>query len=165
MAPPSHRFFPNNTHLSHPQSVFSSLKSYFGSRSAAAADPARPSVPQSSSESHLQQTVRRTEAAAADRPAQPHPGLRVRGLDDTEPVGGAGAAAAAADPYARVDAQLDRNLEDMCSGLGRLRGLAEGLGQEISEQNQMLDRISTKTDRADVRIGSQNKEMLRIMKK
>ena len=89
--------------------MFSSLKSYFGSRGAAAADPARPSVPQSGSESRLQQTVRRTEAAAADRPAQPHPGLRVRGLDEPQTMGG-GAAAAADDPYARVDAQLDRNL-------------------------------------------------------
>ncbi|XP_037090128.1 synaptosomal-associated protein 29-like [Pollicipes pollicipes] len=153
-------------HISNIKSVFSSLKSYFGSRGAATADPARPagagaaSVPQSSSDSRLQQTLQRTEAAAADRPSQPHPGLRMRGLDDE-----ALSTPAAADPYARVDAQLDRNLEDMCSGLTRLRGLAEGLGDEISEQNDMLDRISKATDRADLRVTSQNKDMVRILKK
>lgn len=152
-------------HINNIKSVFSSLKSYFGSGGAVpAGDASRPSaVPQSASNSRLQQTVQRTEAAAADRPAQPHPALRVRGLDDEPQPGGGGAAAA--DPYARVDAQLDRNLDDMCSGLGRLRGLAEGLGQEITDQNQMLDRIDTKTERADGRVGTQNKDMLRMLKK
>ena len=65
------------------------------------------SLPQSRDCSSL---LQRSEAAAADRPAQPHPGLRVRGLDDPEPQ----SARATADPYARADAQLDRNLGE-CS--------------------------------------------------
>ena len=96
------------------QSVFSSLKSYFGSRGGSAAEPsgAEPALPQSASESQLQQTVRRSEQAAADRPAQPHPGLRVRGLEDGPEI--SGGTAGATDPYASVDARLDRNLGKWC---------------------------------------------------
>ena len=39
-----------------------------------------------------------------------------------------------------VDEALDRNLDDMASGLARLKGLAQGLNSELSEHNQILDR-------------------------
>jgi synaptosomal-associated protein 29 len=60
---------------------------------------------------------------------------------------------------------IDRNLEDMCSSLSRLKGLAEGLGEEIDTQNEMLDRLNDKTDKADFTILRQNKEMNKILKK
>ena len=39
-----------------------------------------------------------------------------------------------------VDEALDRNLDDMASGLARLKGLAQGLNSELSDHNQILDR-------------------------
>ena len=55
--------------------------------------------------------------------------------------------------------------EDMTTGMARLKGLAMGMGDEISAQNEQLDRINTKVDRADVRIRDQNRQMGRILGK
>jgi hypothetical protein len=60
---------------------------------------------------------------------------------------------------------IDRNLEDMCTSLSHLKGLAEGLGGEIDTQNEMLDRLNDKTDKADFTIIRQNKEINKLLKK
>lgn len=60
---------------------------------------------------------------------------------------------------------VDRNLEDMCTSLTRLKGLAEGLGDEIDAQNEVLDRLNDKTDKADFSIIRQNKDMNKLLKK
>lgn len=60
---------------------------------------------------------------------------------------------------------IDRNLEDMCTSLTRLKGLAEGLGDEIDSQNEVLDRLNDKTDKADFSIMRQNKDMNKLLKK
>jgi synaptosomal-associated protein 29 len=64
-----------------------------------------------------------------------------------------------------VNKIIDRNLEDMCTSLVRLKGLAEGLGEEIDSQNEMLDRVTDKTDKADFSIMRQNKDMSKLLKK
>lgn len=61
--------------------------------------------------------------------------------------------------------QLDRNLEDMCDSLSRLKGLAVDLNQEIDTQNDLIDDISNKVDDCDVKIGKQNREMFKILGK
>jgi synaptosomal-associated protein 29 len=53
----------------------------------------------------------------------------------------------------------------MCTSLTRLKGLAEGLGEEIESQNEMLDRLTDKTDTADFTITRQNKDMNKLLKK
>lgn len=64
-----------------------------------------------------------------------------------------------------VNKIIDRNLEDMCTSLSHLKGLAEGLGEEIDTQNEMLDRLTDKTDKADFSIMRQNKDMSKLLKK
>lgn len=64
-----------------------------------------------------------------------------------------------------VDAILDRNLEDMSVSLARLKLLGVNLGEAIEGDNEIIERITTKTDKADGRIQHQNKEMQRILKK
>jgi SNARE domain. len=64
-----------------------------------------------------------------------------------------------------VNKIIDRNLEDMCTSLSRLKGLAEGLGEEIDSQNEMLERLTDKTDKADFSIMRQNKDMNKLLKK
>jgi len=64
-----------------------------------------------------------------------------------------------------VNKIVDRNLEDMCTSLTRLKGLAEGLGDEIDAQNEVLDRLNDKTDKADFSIIRQNKDMNKLLKK
>lgn len=53
----------------------------------------------------------------------------------------------------------------MSSGLTRLKQLAQGLGDEISDHNEMIDRIHNKADKADVGIASQNTQMKRLLKR
>jgi len=56
-------------------------------------------------------------------------------------------------------------LEQMSSGMTRLKGLAVGLGDEISAQNDQLDRIAPKVERADTKIRDQNRQMRHILGK
>jgi synaptosomal-associated protein 29 len=65
----------------------------------------------------------------------------------------------------RMENQLDDNLADLQMGLGRLKNLALGLGQEISDQNEYLDKITTKSERVDDTIKIQNKQMQKHLKR
>lgn len=61
--------------------------------------------------------------------------------------------------------QLDRNLEEMCDSLSRLKGLAIDLNGEIESQNDLIDDIGDKVETVDMKIGKQNKEMFKILGK
>jgi synaptosomal-associated protein 29 len=61
--------------------------------------------------------------------------------------------------------QLDRNLEEMCDSLSRLKGLAVDLNLEIDSQNDLIDDISDQVENVDVKIQKQNKEMFKILGK
>lgn len=61
--------------------------------------------------------------------------------------------------------QLDRNLDEMCNSLSRLKGLAVDLNGEISTQNELIDDINNKVEDVDAKIGKQNREMFKILGK
>lgn len=65
----------------------------------------------------------------------------------------------------QIDRQLDENLSEIDLGLGRLKHLALGLGSEIEDQNQTLDRITGKAERVEDTLQHQNRQMKRILKK
>lgn len=67
--------------------------------------------------------------------------------------------------HANFNNQLDRNLDEMCSSLSRLKGLAIDLNQEIDTQNDMIDDISNKVEDVDVKIGKQNRDMFKLLGK
>lgn len=48
--------------------------------------------------------------------------------------------------------------------MGRLKSLAMGLGDEIATQNDQLDRINVKVERADIKLRDQNRQMNHILK-
>lgn len=52
----------------------------------------------------------------------------------------------------------------MSEGMSRLKGLAQGLGDEIQSQNEQLDRINASTDRADIKLKDQNRQMRGILR-
>ena len=52
----------------------------------------------------------------------------------------------------------------MSQGMERLKGLAQGLGDEIESQNDQLDRITAGVGRADIKIKDQNRQMRKILK-
>ena len=54
---------------------------------------------------------------------------------------------------------------EMSSGLSRLKGLAMGLGTEMDKQNEQLDRLDAKSERANIIIKDQNRQMGQILKK
>jgi len=56
-------------------------------------------------------------------------------------------------------------VEQMSSGVSRLKGLAVNLGDEISAQNDQLERIAPKVERADTKIRDQNRQMRHILGK
>lgn len=64
-----------------------------------------------------------------------------------------------------MEAKLDSNLDQLQLGLGRLKNLALGLGQEISDQNEYLDKITSKSERVDDTIKFQNKQMQKHLRK
>lgn len=43
-------------------------------------------------------------------------------------------------------------------------GLASGLGEEIDSQNELVENIIGKTERADITLQRQNKDMTRLLK-
>nr|UEK51524.1 SNAP29-like protein [Parasacculina yatsui] len=160
-------------HLNNIKSVFSSLRSYFGGRNSSAINsPANtinevehPGTTKPSS-SQLRTVVDKMDSGGIGGGGgggcgfSEHPSLTARGVSENKkPLFDR-------DPTSEeVDMRLDQNLDDVCSGLSRLRGLATGLHTEITEQNQMLDRITDKTERADIRVNKQNQEMNRLLTK
>lgn len=53
----------------------------------------------------------------------------------------------------------------MSEGMAKLKNLAMDMGDEIGRQNDQLDRINVKTDRALPRLENQNKQMKKILYK
>lgn len=155
-------------HIQGIKSVFGSLKNYLSGKSGDAA-PGPSSKESDSSSSNAGMTVAPSRLADTvdnsrgniGSAMENHPGLKIRGLagdDDTvrQPDTASGP---------NVNKIIDRNLDDMCTSLVRLKGLAEGLGEEIDSQNEMLDRLTDKTDKADFTIMRQNKDMTKLLKK
>lgn len=61
--------------------------------------------------------------------------------------------------------EFDANLSEIGFGLGRLKEMAMKLGDEIGDQNEMLDRITDKSERAGDSIKHQNRQMQQLLKK
>ncbi|NXI46680.1 SNP29 protein, partial [Galbula dea] len=58
--------------------------------------------------------------------------------------------------------KIDNNLDEMSSGLSRLKNLALGLQTEIDEQDEMLDRLTKKVETLDVNIKSTDKKVRQL---
>lgn len=148
-------------HIQSIKSVFGSLKNYISGRGATGGEPGSSSTDRPSEISRDNNPLAaRLDDLGPTSPSE-HPALRVRGLVEEPAFSNRQHSAAIAD----VNKVLDNNLEEMCSSLSRLRGLAEGLGSEINTQNEMVDRITDKTEKADFTIIRQNKDMSRLLKK
>jgi len=110
------------------------------------------------------------ERAVAIAPDLPHPSLEASGATYGGSTRYAGPLKSApSDDWrhttSRVNQQLDQDLDDMAFGLSRLKGLAEGLGQEISGQNELIDSIAGKAEKTDLRLGTTNKQINTLLKK
>ncbi|XP_008934147.1 PREDICTED: synaptosomal-associated protein 29 [Merops nubicus] len=58
--------------------------------------------------------------------------------------------------------KIDNNLDEMSSGLSRLKNLALGLQTEIDEQDDMLERLTKKVETLDINIKSTDKKVRQL---
>ncbi|NXS27097.1 SNP29 protein, partial [Pomatostomus ruficeps] len=58
--------------------------------------------------------------------------------------------------------KIDNNLDEMSSGLSRLKSLALGLQTEIEEQDDMLDRLTKKVETLDVNIKNTDRKVRQL---
>ena len=84
-----------------------------------------------------------------DTRIQNHPGLRTRGLHESD--------------HKSVDAILDSNLDEMSSGICRLKELSLGLNRELEEHSDIIISIDDKTSNADWRVQKHNKDMSKLL--
>ena len=149
-------------HLTSMKSIFGGLKSYFGRSSNDGNSPSG-SMPKSTSmtnslsssrpsgyNSRLNETIDTVTRQSNTRNAQDDLSFK---------------ASAKGTAKSDFDKQLESNLGELDLGLGRLKHLAIGLGNEIEQQNEMLDKIMTKEERAEETMNYQNRQMKQILKK
>ncbi|XP_054280283.1 synaptosomal-associated protein 29-like [Macrosteles quadrilineatus] len=144
-------------HIQGIKSVFGGLKNYLSGKNSNAPQGSRsiPDSPVSNSDSKLVEAVESSKPYASSS-SQNHPALRVRGLTDESSE-----RFSAADP----EKALNENLNHMVDSISRLKGLAHGLGEEIESQNELVENIIDKTEKADITLRRQNKDIGRILKK
>ncbi|XP_011802719.1 PREDICTED: synaptosomal-associated protein 29 [Colobus angolensis palliatus] len=66
-------------------------------------------------------------------------------------------------PHLRAYHQkIDSNLDELSIGLGRLKDIALGMQTEIEEQDDILDRLTTKVDKLDVNIKSTERKVRQL---
>nr|CAG4649040.1 EOG090X0MTI [Polyphemus pediculus] len=143
-------------HIQNIKSVFSGIKNYFSkpselvpkSGSSAKVEPA-PSMTHSNSQ------LAKAMDQKMSSPSSQHPVFRIRESEDNF----------SHKQFSNVDDKLDEDLGVMSQSLSRLRGLAQGLSSELDDQNELIDRVQTSADKADMRINRQNKDMERLLKK
>ncbi|KAH9377165.1 hypothetical protein HPB48_017921 [Haemaphysalis longicornis] len=166
-------------HLNSMKSIFGSIRSYF--RGGSNADASRNAAPgadvEERSPTELEKTLDKVkQEGPASRPSTTHPAFRVRGLDTSgfgagfeDDRGDFSAPPPQQPPYksrtAEIEQKLDSNLAELDSGLGRLKFLAQGLGKELEDQNELLDHLTDKTDMAEGTVVHQNSQIRRILKK
>ncbi|XP_013189577.1 synaptosomal-associated protein 29 [Amyelois transitella] len=153
-------------HLNGIKSVFYGLKNYISGKSDKTPPRSQTSPDTASlggpSNSRLMETLENLQPAS-DSYEQPsrfdgHPSTRLRGLDQqtmSQPV----------TDSQRVNEMLDANLDEMVHAISRLKGLGTALGEEIEQQNHLIDTIHDKVEGTDIKIGKQNKQMNKLLGK
>jgi len=144
-------------HIQGIKSVFGSIRNYFSGRPTAAAggpgvNPQQPAQPLPPPQ-HQQQAGRLGDLHRDTAYQDHHPAVRNM------------AAGVRQNPPGSVDEALDRNLDDMANGLSRLKGLAQGLNEELNEHNDLIDRVNYKTENVGHKVDKQNKDMGKILGK
>lgn len=141
-------------HLNNMRSFFGGIKSLFGSNNnAASTAPAivanTRGVPRSATIAQMSTSI--SASSCADGPSSSSDQTyRNKVVPDNKD---------------KPDDEFDANLSELGFGLGRLKEMASKLGDEIGDQNEMLDRITQKSERAGDSIKHQNRQMQQLVKK
>ena len=62
------------------------------------------------------------------------------------------------------EAEMNKNLDEISSGLGRLKNLGMDMQKELDRQDPLINRLNDKSDRTQSRIENQNDQMRKILK-
>ncbi|XP_070572380.1 synaptosomal-associated protein 29-like [Ptychodera flava] len=152
------------THLTSLKSVFGGFVNMFRSKPKEEEEPKN----ERATSERLEKAIHRTEAREGPRNDE-HPAMRLRDpysqnyydrydADRTDGFGSHRSTRSA-------NAQIDRNIDEMSSGMSRLKDLALGLGDEIELQNDQIERVTNKTKTADTSVYGANKQMNKILYK
>jgi synaptosomal-associated protein 29 len=125
--------------------------------------------------SNLGNTVAQISKEASSKPANNYSGKSNGGLDttgfklDDDEIGASknrrSSEMSHKQQSALFDKQIDDNLGELGLGLGRLKNLALGLGDEIEAQNELIEGITSRSERADDTLRHQNRQMAQLLKK
>ncbi|XP_011498427.1 PREDICTED: synaptosomal-associated protein 29 [Ceratosolen solmsi marchali] len=160
-------------HIQGIKSVFGGLKNYFsgsksmdlipGSSATGVKTPESPVSPISpispiSPTSNNSLVDKLNTSAENIRRNSEHPSFRIRGLSEEEQKYDIA-------PAKNIAAVLEKNLDEMSGSIARLKGLAIGLSEEIDTQNDLIDSITDKAEKADITLQRQNKDIRHLLKK
>ncbi|XP_015238073.1 PREDICTED: synaptosomal-associated protein 29 [Cyprinodon variegatus] len=149
-------------HITSIKSVWGGIVNYFKGKPETKPAPEQPKVYQAN---ERLQTAMSSSKEHEDKYQASHPNLRK--LD----TGGFGAAASMDDSSSRQNGYpqnrylkeahqtLDNNLDEMSSGLARLKNLGLGLQSEIEEQDDSIGSLLNKVDKMDLKINATNQQI------
>ncbi|KAG7481041.1 hypothetical protein MATL_G00062470 [Megalops atlanticus] len=153
-------------HINTIKSVWGGLVNYFKAKPETKAPPAQPVQYQPSSK--LQNALAESKEQE-HKYQESHPNLRKL---DTSGFGALGSTPddppSSQNGYPKnkylqaAHQQLDDNLDEMCSGLSRLKNLGLGLQSEIEDQDASIDNLLGKVDRMDMKINSTNQQLKKL---
>ncbi|XP_072043649.1 synaptosomal-associated protein 29-like [Amphiura filiformis] len=165
-------------HINSIKSVFGGFKNYFSRKpdqSGTVEEPPRqpsklesavtkPPVDRTNQDEHPAFRVRDPNPPAADRYGEGYDsygsGASGGGYDS-----GFGQPRQYSESRQQFDQKLDGNLDELSKGLGRLKDLGLGLTGELDKQEDDIERITGKAEKADDRIHGTNKQLQRILYK
>lgn len=151
-------------HINSIKSVFGGFVNYFKSK------PAETSLEQNGTvtsppNSRLKEAISTSKEQEAQYQAS-HPNLRKLNDSDSVPAGTSSAVSTDAypkNPHLRAYYQkVDNNLDELSMGLSRLKDIGLGMQTEIEEQDDIIDRLTTKVDKLDVNIKSTERKVRQL---
>ncbi|XP_033474359.1 synaptosomal-associated protein 29 [Epinephelus lanceolatus] len=152
-------------HINSIKSVWGGLVNYFKAKPETKPPPEEPKAYQASEKL---QNAMASSREHEDKYQASHPNLRK--LD----TGGFGASSSVDDGSSRQNGYpqnrhlreahhtLDKNLDEMCDGLSRLKSLGLGLQSEIDDQDDSIDALMNKVDRMDGKIQNTNQQIKKL---
>ncbi|XP_011354239.1 synaptosomal-associated protein 29 isoform X2 [Pteropus medius] len=146
-------------HINSIKSVFGGFVNYFKSK------PAETSLEQNGTvtslpNNRLKEAISTSKEQEAQYQAS-HPNLRK--LNDSGTSSTVSTDAYPKNPHLRAYYQkVDNNLDELSMGLSRLKNIGLGMQTEIEEQDDIIDRLTTKVDKLDVNIKSTERKVRQL---
>uniref|UniRef100_A0A8D2MRM8 Synaptosomal-associated protein 29 n=1 Tax=Zonotrichia albicollis TaxID=44394 RepID=A0A8D2MRM8_ZONAL len=146
-------------HINSIKSVWGGLVNYFKAKPPES-KPEQNGAPEYYANSRLKEAMMSSKEQES-KYQESHPNLRK--LDNSELVSSVQSDAYPKNQQLRAYHQkIDTNLDEMSSGLSRLKSLALGLQTEIEEQDDMLDRLTKKVETLDVNIKNTDRKVRQL---